>query len=214
MSQALPPVQSSAPNDYRAQSMSMQRVSQALPPSGSGRCGVGLKLVQASRRDNVTIDKIQKDSAADVSGRLKPGDVVLKVDGQPISGLEQAKELLIGLEGSSVSLEVARNDGAIRIFEVVLSRKNLSIKRDTQTPDYLSSASFNRNSYYPQNSRQGYGNGTSSYDPWSSSDNRRAPANVRAQIRAHNSHACARVLPGKPEMLFEPSGWLYVYVCA
>ena len=176
------------PNNYPVQSMSMQSLSHALPPSGSGRCGVGLKLIQPSRRDNVTIDKIQKDSAADVSGRLKPGDVVLKVDGQPISGLEQAKELLIGLEGSSVALEIARNDGAIRIFEVVLSRKNLSIKRDTQTPDYLNSASLNRNSYYPQNSRQGYGNGASSYDPWSSSDNRRATTNVRVKSRNTHTH--------------------------
>ena len=186
-------------NTYPVQSMSMQSMSQALPSIGSGRCGVGLKLIQTSRRDNVTIDKIQKDSAADVSGRLKPGDVVLKVDGQPISGLEQAKELLIGLEGSSVSLEVARNDGAIRIFEVVLARKNLSIKRESSTPqDFLSSASYNRNSYYPQNSRQGYGNGTSSFDPWSNNSNadrRNSNVNVRARTHTHtHTHTAAAVL--------------------
>ena len=134
-----------------------------------------------------------------MSGRLKPGDVVLKVDGQPISGLEQAKELLIGLEGSSVSLEVARNDGAIRIFEVVLARKNLSIKRESSTPqDFLSSASYTRNSYYPQNSRQGYGNGTSSFDPWSNNSNadrRNSNVNVRAHTHTHtHTHTAAAVL--------------------
>ena len=152
----------------------------SMPPTiiGSGRCGVGLKLIQPSRKDNVTIDKIQKDSAADVSGRLRPGDAVLKVDGQSITHLEQAKELMIGQEGSSVSLEVARADGAIRIFEVVLTRKNLSIKRENLSADYLNSASYNRNTYQSQNSRPansghyGGGGGGSSYDPWSNESRR------------------------------------------
>jgi len=143
---------------------------------GSGRCGVGLKLSQPNRKDNVTIDKIQKDSAADVSGRLRSGDVVLKVDGQPITDLEQAKELLIGQEGTSVALEIARTDGAIRIFEVVLTRKNLSIRRDSSNnqnqSDYLGSASYSQG--YQHNSRpmtQNYG-GASSYDPWSNESRR------------------------------------------
>lgn len=188
-----------APRDYSPPRQLMQSMSIApravqqvsvqsysfMPPTvqagtvlGSSRCGVGLKLIQPSRKDNVTIDKIQKDSAADVSGRLRPGDAVLKVDGQSITHLEQAKELLIGQEGSSVALEVARADGAIRIFEVVLTRKNLSIKRENSSADYFNSASYNRNTYQPQNSRPatgyygGGGGGGSSYDPWSNESRR------------------------------------------
>jgi len=167
-------VQRTVPNTYSMSSM----------PStmGSGRCGVGLKLIQPNRNDNVSIDKIQKDSAADVSGRLRSGDVVLKVDGQPITDLEQAKELLIGQEGTSVALEIARSDGAIRISEVVLTRKNLSIRRDT----LASSTSYDRGSSqgYPSSYSQGYqsqnsrpmtqhnGGGGSSYDPWSNESRR------------------------------------------
>ena len=165
MSLAPRPVQQYS--SYPAQALSVQS------SGGSGRCGVGLKLVQPNRRDNVTIDKIQKDSAADVSGRLQPGDVVLKVDGQPITVLDQAKELLIGPEGSSVSIEIARSDGAIRIFEVVLTRKNLSIKRDSRM-----AGAHDRNPYASNYSRHTTSNGYyasqagSSYDPWSN-ENRR-----------------------------------------
>jgi membrane-associated protease RseP (regulator of RpoE activity) len=136
---------------------------------GSGRCGVGLKLTQPSSKVNVTIDKIQKDSAADVSGRLKPGDVVVRVDGRSISDLEQAKELLIGQEGSQVAIEVARSEGgALRIFEVILTRKSLSIRRgDRGSLDpgngYSSSTrdpKFQDARYYSS------GGGGSSYDPW------------------------------------------------
>ena len=168
---------------YPAQAMSAQS-------TGSGRCGVGLKLVQRDRRDNVTIDKIQKDSAADVSGQLRPGDVVLKVDGQPITVLDQAKELLIGLEGSSVALEIARSDGAIRIFEVVLTRKNLSIKRDVRAAD-----SYGRESYatsYSRSTANGYSNnnGASSYDPWS--NEARRTTNVRPWLPLSAPLCCAR----------------------
>ena len=145
---------------------------QSMPVAGnvgSGRCGVGLKLTQPSSKVNVTIDKIQKDSAADLSGRLKPGDVVVRVEGRSISDLEQAKELLIGQEGSQVAIEVARSEGgALRIFEVILTRKNLSIRRgDRGSLDpgngYSSSTrdpKFQDARYYSS------GGGGSSYDPW------------------------------------------------
>eukprot|EP00960_Hanusia_phi_P044242 756536-Hanusia_phi.AAC.1 len=56
---------------------------------GSGRCGVGLKLMQKSESSNVMIEKIQKDSASDVDGRLQVGDLILKVDGISIDSLRQ-----------------------------------------------------------------------------------------------------------------------------
>ena len=167
-------VQRTVPNTY---SMSSKPLTM-----GSGRCGVGLKLIQPNRNDNVSIDKIQKDSAADVSGRLRSGDVVLKVDGQPITDLEQAKELLIGQEGTSVALEIARSDGAIRISEVVLTRKNLSIRRDTvasstsygrgSSQGYLSSYSQGHQSQNSRPMTQHNGGGGSSYDPWSNESRR------------------------------------------
>ncbi len=136
---------------------------------GSGRCGVGLKLTQPSSKVNVTIDKIQKDSAADASGLLKPGDVVVRVEDRSISDLEQHKELLIGQEDSQVAIEVARSEGGtLRIFEVILTRKNLSISRGDRGSldpdnDYSSST---RDPKLPHARYYSSGGGGSSYDPW------------------------------------------------
>ena len=196
-----PPLQRSMNPQQYAQSDSMQSMQPSLSRSVSGsvRCGVGLKLVQPDRSGNVSIEKIQKDSAADVSGRLKVGDIVLKVDGQKITAMEQAKDLLIGQEGSAVALEIARSDGGIRIFEVVLSRKNLSIRRGPGAggaQDYHANHSYHRASHQGHGPNQSYGTGGgtsasfhNSYDPWGQTNS--ASSNVS---RPH-ARKCRAICP-------------------
>ena len=52
--------------------------------------------------------------AADACGNIKPGDVLVSIDGRPLSrlSLEQVKGLMLGIPGSRAVLEVIRNDQA------------------------------------------------------------------------------------------------------
>lgn len=49
---------------------------------------------------------------ADASGRIVPGDVLLTIDGRPLSGmtLEQVKSLMLGNPGTRCVLDVMRNN--------------------------------------------------------------------------------------------------------
>jgi len=85
---------------------------------------VGLEL--AAHRDGVLIRAVWKDSPAELSG-LRTGDVIVRVDGVPIAGMDEAEalELLRGPVGTRVDVSVARAGRGEEITFVV--------KRETAT---------------------------------------------------------------------------------
>jgi hypothetical protein len=88
------------------------------------------------------VDKIQKDSSADLDGNIQIGDMLMKVDGTNLEELWQAKELLLGQPDSFVTIDVARQPQGkpLRHFKVTLKRRNLSIDRSSVTPSTYNGA--------------------------------------------------------------------------
>jgi C-terminal processing protease CtpA/Prc len=51
------------------------------------------------------------------SGLLEPGDILISVNGVPVESDTQAKQLIIGLRGTSIQLRVMR-DGEFLVFNI------------------------------------------------------------------------------------------------
>ena len=75
--------------------------------------GLGVSLDGPPRRDRFTVVSALFDSPAYRAG-VKPGDVILEVDGQKIEGLEfeQLTSKLRGKEGTKVQLRLERGEGS------------------------------------------------------------------------------------------------------
>uniref|UniRef100_A0A7S0QML8 PDZ domain-containing protein n=1 Tax=Cryptomonas curvata TaxID=233186 RepID=A0A7S0QML8_9CRYP len=88
------------------------------------RVGLGLLLEQnLSSTDRVVVVKdVVAGFAADASGNVKPGDVILSIDGQSLAGksLEQVKGLMMANAGTRSTLEIVRNEQ--RPFKVDVTR--------------------------------------------------------------------------------------------
>jgi carboxyl-terminal processing protease len=71
--------------------------------------GIGVYL-SGGGKDPLRIDAIIPDSPASKSGKLKPGDLIIAVDGKDISGktIDEVRPLITGKEGTSVTLTIKR----------------------------------------------------------------------------------------------------------
>ena len=68
--------------------------------------GISLGLSFHAARERATLTRVDPEGAAAGSG-LEPGDVILEIDGQPVTSALAAASMLRGLEGS-IELEVLR----------------------------------------------------------------------------------------------------------
>ena len=68
--------------------------------------GIRLGLSFHAARERATLTRVDPEGAAAGSG-LEPGDVILEIDGQPVTSALAAASILRGLEGS-IELEVLR----------------------------------------------------------------------------------------------------------
>jgi carboxyl-terminal processing protease len=84
-------------------------VAEVVQLQGNAGTGIGLEISASNGLIRVT-SPIPGSPAA--SAGIRPGDVVLDIDGQPTQGLQlhQAIKLMKGAEGSAVVLTVVRND--------------------------------------------------------------------------------------------------------
>jgi hypothetical protein len=84
----------------------------------------GLGAVLVVDGDGLRIDKIIAGGGAEAAG-LVPGDVVLAVDGKPVSalGFDGAVQVIRGPVGTTVRLQVRRADGAV--VEIVATRRRI-----------------------------------------------------------------------------------------
>lgn len=97
------------------QQWSPRGTQQWSPPEPKRLAGVGLSLMQETNENSqihVCVRKVIRGSAADLCGRVLQRDVLLAVDGRDVQGKLQdiVQNLLIGEEGTSVSLQLKRAD--------------------------------------------------------------------------------------------------------
>jgi len=75
---------------------------------------VGIGISTQASSDGLTIVRVVKDGPADKAG-LMPGDVIVEVDGKPVSGLRG----MMGEEGSEVSFKAKHSDGKVESYKLV-----------------------------------------------------------------------------------------------
>lgn len=89
--------------------------SASLEEENSGEyCGIGVQISQNIKTGLITIVRVFKDSPAEEAGML-PGDIVYKVDGEPVTGEDLSllvKNNIKGEEGTTVKIEVYRGEEA------------------------------------------------------------------------------------------------------
>jgi hypothetical protein len=82
---------------------------------------VGIGAILDETQPQRVIDTVSKSPSA---GRLRPGDVISRVDGRPTDGLplEELRDLLLGFDGDAVKVSVLRRDGSAVDVELVRAR--------------------------------------------------------------------------------------------
>ena len=83
----------------------LARTSHLLP-----RCGLGMRLLHDSR-GKLTVDALLPGGAAELDGRLRPGDEILSMNGASTEDFDQIASMLVGEEGSLATLLVMRKAG-------------------------------------------------------------------------------------------------------
>ncbi|MBI1831402.1 MAG: trypsin-like peptidase domain-containing protein [Planctomycetes bacterium] len=87
-----------------------------------GFLGVGFDERNTSGKPGVPLTLVGQGSPADIDGRLKPGDVLLAVNGQPIHDSDDIYTTIgAHLTGTKVKLHVKKSDG-VRDVEVTLAK--------------------------------------------------------------------------------------------
>jgi serine protease Do len=103
---------------------------------GGSYLGVGVLDVDAERAKalklkearGVEVSNVAAGGPAEKAG-IKPGDVVLEYNGQPVDGIEQFQRLVRETPASrQVKVKVWRNGAAVTLTAAVASRKSLSIE--------------------------------------------------------------------------------------
>jgi len=86
-----------------------------IPSSTSELAGIGLFFVQR-QEGTCVVDEVVGGGAAESSGRINVGDVLLCVDGRAVVGLELAaiRQLIIGRPGTGVTLDFSRRLSSTR----------------------------------------------------------------------------------------------------
>jgi len=108
--------------------------------------GVGITIGVKDQR--VVIISPMKGTPAEKAG-IKAGDVILRVDGTPISTSDEAASLIRGPAGTKVTLTIYREG---KTFDVTLERQEITVPAvEYSMPEkgigYISLTSFNEHSY-------------------------------------------------------------------
>ncbi len=96
--------------------------------NNSSTVGIGVYL-SGGGKDPLRIDSIIPDSPASKSGKLKPGDLIIAVDGKDIRGMtiDQVRPLIGGKEGTNVTLTIKRvSTNPPTTFDVTLTRESFT----------------------------------------------------------------------------------------
>ena len=96
--------------------------------NNSSTVGIGVYL-SGGGKDPLRIDSIIPDSPASKSGKLKPGDLIIAVDGKDISGMtiDQVRPLITGKAGTQVTLTIKRiSTNPPTVFDVTLTRDSFT----------------------------------------------------------------------------------------
>jgi len=88
---------------------------ECIPSTTSELAGIGLFFVQR-QEGTCVVDEVVGGGAAESSGRINVGDVLLCVDGRAVAGLELAdiRHLIIGRPGTGVTLDFSRRLSSTR----------------------------------------------------------------------------------------------------
>ena len=92
----------------------------AFPSNGESEmaelAGIGLFFVQRDEGGKTVVDEVVGGGAAEASGRIMAGDVLLCVEGHDVQGLDltEIRQLIVGRPGSSVTLEFSRRLPSVR----------------------------------------------------------------------------------------------------
>lgn len=87
------------------------------------------KAIAISKDNALQVDEPMENSPAEKAG-LKPGDIIRKVDGKDLDGMqmEDAVALIKGKSGSSVTLSIERdNNGKIETLELSITRARVTV---------------------------------------------------------------------------------------
>jgi S1-C subfamily serine protease len=80
------------------------------------RAGVAVTLAETSAADGQKIIIVQVAAGSEAErADLKVGDVILRIDGEPVSSLAEARARLGGFENSDVLIEVQRADTSLKL---------------------------------------------------------------------------------------------------
>ncbi len=96
--------------------------------NNSSTVGIGVYL-SGGGKDPLRIDSIIPDSPAAKSGKLKPGDLIIAVDGKDITGMtiDQVRPLITGKAGTDVTLTIKRvSANPPATFDVTLTRASFT----------------------------------------------------------------------------------------
>jgi carboxyl-terminal processing protease len=106
-----------------------------------GIVGIGVSLSGGGSKP-IRIEEVFPGSAAD-KGDLKPGDLIVSVDGKSVKGytIDQARPLILGKAGTQVTLGIVRpSESPTKIFTVTLTRALFNVP--TVTSFYIPGTSL------------------------------------------------------------------------
>jgi serine protease Do len=90
-------------------------VAQAGEPAGQGKLGLALRSLKPSEREQVGVDGgllVQQAGGAAAKAGVQAGDVLLAVNGTPVSNIDQVRQVVAKSE-KSVALLIQRGDDRI-----------------------------------------------------------------------------------------------------
>ncbi len=107
--------------------------------------GVGVEVQQ--KGNNVVVVAPIEGSPAQKAG-IRSGDIILKVDGQPIQNISDAVQRIMGPAGTSVTLTIQNSSGVISDIKLTRAKINVEVVTWIMLPDtkiaHLRLSSFSR----------------------------------------------------------------------
>ena len=155
--------------DQYSEYISKDKMKEYMEQTNGKYSGIGAYITSNLEKDRVQIVAPIKDSPAEKIG-LKPGDLILKVDGVEYSAnqLAQTSSAMKGTEGTTVNLEIQRDE---QILEFTVERKTIKI-------NHVESTALENNIGYMQISAFDEG----CYDEFKSEFNKLKEKNIKSLI--------------------------------
>eukprot|EP00960_Hanusia_phi_P074765 768310-Hanusia_phi.AAC.2 len=109
----------------RTEALILHDKSNSTDANSIAEVGIGCSLGHDPLSGNIFIAHIRTDSAAALSGKLAAGDVLVKIDGERVTRMEDAS-LLIGPVGSVVEVELMYGETTVSVSVVRKSYASIS----------------------------------------------------------------------------------------